>query len=374
MNWPPKTDTRVTDKRVGNLVGSFVLSYLTGVLMLGFLVYFAGIWNILANTRLLGLFIRGGIIKYHDNHAGFVGVPELKYYVMTQDPIDWRLVLIAAGIFFLFWGLRALQFHGIARFYGVEGTFGQHARAYLYGDGVNRILPFGVGDVATAKVLAEQGASLDRAARAVFLAKFFLILEIVVFATIGLYAVGWSLWLRQIFWALMILVVLYLFMRPGQGRVGPEVGYSPFRSARQAFTAVTQEPLLLLKLCLFSFLAFLLEYIAAYVMVMAFTFTNVLLNVDFSILLMGVLGSYVARLILFTPGGIGQFEWGFAVAIYIATDSLPDAATIAILVNVIRYSTGSLVWGAVVLLYGVETNLRSVLAIFTRTELQSART
>lgn len=72
--------------------------------------------------------------------------------------------------------------------------------------------------------------------------------------------------------------------------------------------------------------------------------------------------------------GIGQFEWGFAVAIYIATDSLPDAATIAILVNVIRYSTGSLMWGAVVLVYGVETNLRSVLAIFTRTELQSART
>ncbi len=63
---------------------------------------------------------------------------------------------------------------------------------------------------------------------------------------------------------------------------------------------------------------------------------------NFSVLLMGVVGGYIARLIPVTPGGIGQFEWGFAAALYVGGLGLPECVAIAILDNFIRYVTGTL--------------------------------
>jgi uncharacterized membrane protein YbhN (UPF0104 family) len=89
-------------------------------------------------------------------------------------------------------------------------------------------------------------------------------------------------------------------------------------------------------------LAFALEDIAAYLIAMAFTSTYVILKVDFSVLLMAVVASYIARLIPLTPGGIGQFEWGFATALYIGGVGLPECVAIAVLDNALRYVSGTL--------------------------------
>ncbi|MCK5652962.1 MAG: hypothetical protein KAJ42_16350, partial [Gemmatimonadetes bacterium] len=89
-------------------VGSYVISYILVLLLLGGLVYFAGVWNVLANTRLLDVFISSGIIGYHDLHLGIVeGVPDHKFFLYSQDPIDWRLVGVVAAFYFLFWGIKA---------------------------------------------------------------------------------------------------------------------------------------------------------------------------------------------------------------------------------------------------------------------------
>ncbi|MFQ5542175.1 MAG: hypothetical protein ACE5E2_05040, partial [Candidatus Binatia bacterium] len=49
-------------------------------LLLAALVYFAQIWEVLANTRLLDFLIRVGVIKYHDKMVGFIeGVADHKY-------------------------------------------------------------------------------------------------------------------------------------------------------------------------------------------------------------------------------------------------------------------------------------------------------
>ena len=99
--------------------------------------------------------------------------------------------------------------------------------------------------------------------------------------------------------------------------------------------------------------------IAAYVIANAFG-----MGVEFDVLIMGLVGAYIARLIPLSPGGIGQFEWGFAMALYLGGVGLPEAATIAILDNAIRYVSGTLILGSVLLRYGVETNLRAVLDLF----------
>ena len=43
-----------------------------------------------------------------------------------------RLVAVVAALYFLFWGVKAIQFHGIARFLGMKGGQRQHSRAYFW--------------------------------------------------------------------------------------------------------------------------------------------------------------------------------------------------------------------------------------------------
>jgi len=355
---------RSNRSRTGDLVGSFTLSYLVGALLLLSLVYFAGAWEVLANSRFLDFLIRVGVVKYHDKNTGFVeGVIDSKFYFTSQLPLDWLLVFVAAGIFLLFWGIKTLQFHGIARFYGIKGSLGQHGRAYLYGLGINRFFPFGVGDVATVAALNGQGNSRDRGAAVVFAGKLFIVFEIAVFAFIGLLLMGWTPWLAQVFWSLVILGILFLWMRSSRRTDTVVPRRTWLREAGGVVRSFASEPRVLAQLCILSLLAFALEDIAAYVIANAFG-----IGVNFSVLLMGVVGSYVARLIPLTPGGIGQFEWGFAAALYVGGVGAPEAATIAILDNVIRYAAGTVILGSVLLWYRVETNLRAVFALFTGAE------
>ena len=355
-------DLVVNRSYAANIVGGFCLSYLVGLVLLVSLVYSAGIWMVLANSRFLDFLIRVGVIQYHDKGSGWVeGVADSTFYYQSQLPIDWLLILVAAGIFLLFWGIKAVQFHGVARHYGIGGTMGEHGRAYLYGLGINRLFPFRIGEVATVAVLSGQGAPENRASAAVFASELFTLFEIAIFAFIGLLLMGWTPWLSQVFWSLVILSVLYLWMRNS----GPNVISHPAREwrkrARSTIRTFTKKPGILVRLSILSVIAFGLEDIAAYVIANAF-----LIGVDFSVLLMGIVGSYMARLIPLSPGGVGQFEWGFAAALYLGGVGLPEAATIAILDNLIRYVVGTFTLGSILLWYGVETDLRSVFSVFTR--------
>ena len=366
-------------RSAGDLIASLSLSYITGALVLGFLIYSGGVWNFLANTRLLDLLSRGGIVALTDADAGFfTGVPDLSLYVAARDPIDIGLVFLAMGIFLVFWGLKAYQFHDFTRFCGIDGTLGQDARIYLYGSGMNRLLPYNLGNAAVAAALQNRGASLESASMVVFLGEMFVALEIAVFAFIGLWVVGWTTWLSTMFWAMIIAGVAYSLMRPRFGipgrfrrwrgaRSGQEAVEKPesefLLPGRQVLRVLAQKPLVLLRLAVVSFLAFGLEDIAAYAIAQAFTSTHVILNADTSLILMAVVASYLARYFPFTPGGIGQFEWAFAAALYLGGIGLPEAVTIAVLDNVIRYVTGTLLLGGVMLGKGVDTSMRSALAL-----------
>lgn len=346
------------------LLGAFIISYLIAGTIYGLLIWAGSVWNQLANTRLLDLLFRGGIVQLTDADYGFIaGAPDTDLLVASRDPVDWLLILLAMGVFGLFWAIKSIQFHRLAEFVGIEGKAGEHARAYLYGLGLNRFLPFNVGNVGAASALVGQGATPEKAAQTVFLADLMVALEIAIFAGIGLFLVGFATWAGMLFYPVLILVVAYLVLY-GRRRHRGEVEVGAWTYARTSLRALAARPAEFTKLLLLSVIAFALEDIAAFMIAMAFTSHNVILHVETDVLLMAVVGSYIARYIALTPGGIGQFEWGFAAVLYIGGLGMPEAVTIAILDNVVRYVAGTFVWGGLLLGYGVDTDTRSVLERF----------
>jgi uncharacterized membrane protein YbhN (UPF0104 family) len=347
----------------GRRTGAFVLAYVLAAALLLGLLHAGGVWSVLANTRALDLLVRSGIVALTDADAGWVvGVPDLEQYLASQDPVDWGMLALASGVFCLYWAVKSLQFHLVSRFCGVEGEVGEHARAYLYGLGVSRMLPFDLGEVATADALEAGGAEPPRAARAVFLTHLLVVLEIVVFAAIGLVLVGLGGWFAMLFWGVVILGVAWYLVRPGRAGRGRYL-----TAVRRSVRAVASQPGFGARVVLLSLVAFLLEDVAAYVITQAFTSENVILNVDNKVLVMGLVAGYAARLICVTPGGIGQFEWAFAAALYAGGVGFPEAVTIAVLDNLVRYVTGTGVMLAMTVRYGSGTTLRRVLRRSTRT-------
>jgi uncharacterized membrane protein YbhN (UPF0104 family) len=339
------SDSLAEDRRRVDRIWSYTFSYLLGVGLLVALIWSSGVWNFLANTRLLSVLIDGGVVSYHDAQTGLIrGVPDLKYYLKSQDPVKWGLIEGAALLFLVFWIIKAVQFRTLCKLTGAGGTFSQDARFYFEGIGVGRFLPFNQGAVHLVRSMAVQGAPAEPVAQAIFLAEFFVVIEIVVYAAYGPYAMGWSVWLAQIFWSLVILGLCYLLARPN--RLYPEPSIVPLHKGdvKTVFRALSRRPIEFTKVTILSLIAFGLEDIGAYMIAMGFTSRHVILNVNFNILLMAIVASYIARLIPVTPGGIGQFEWGFAAGLYLGGVGWPECVTIACLDNFVRYTTGTILW------------------------------
>ncbi|MGH2758250.1 MAG: lysylphosphatidylglycerol synthase transmembrane domain-containing protein [Actinomycetota bacterium] len=345
------------------LTGPFVFSYLLAVVVVYALVVRAGGWNILAFSRLLTLLNRAGIVPFTDGDTSIISrAPALEFQFEAREPIDWLMLVLAIGGFLLIFLVKSVQFHSFARSVGIDGPFGSHARAFLYGDNVNRFFPFGLGNVATASALQGQGAPLDRAALAVFMTEIFSIIEIAVFTLLAWRLLGVTGWMSAIVWPVIILFVAYLFRRTAVRNRAE--GETTFRAAKSALSLLAQQPGRLAWLLLLSIAAFGLEVTAAYWIAQAFTSDFVLLNLEFQVVLVGILGGAIARRIPVSPGGIGQFEWGFSLSMYTVGAGFAAAGTVSIVVNLLRYVAGGIVFGALVFGKGVETNIGRVLELF----------
>src|SRR3954469_9836658 len=361
----PRARLRAAREAGHGLFWPFLLAYLVAVIAVEQLVSAGGGWNVLGITRLLYPLSQSGVIAVTDADEGFIhGLPDAKFYAYANDSVSWGLVALAALLFLIVWTLKSLQFHMLARFCGADGAYGQHARAYLYGRGINRIFPFDVGKVAAASALEGQGVPLERGAQIVWLAGLFIVFETVTYALYGLVSVGINKWLSMMAWPLIILAGSYIFVRARKGEGGGARVW--LRTARQGIRAVNTQPGLLIRLAVLSLLAFFLIEVAAYVISQAFTGAFVIINVAFKIVMMGVVGGYIARLITVTPGGLGQWEWGFATAVYAGGLGMPEAVSLAILVTLVRYITGGVLMTGLLLTRGVETDLPTVLDTYNQ--------
>ncbi len=379
-------DTSVADhdaaearpESAASFVSSIVLSYTAAALIVVWLIYAVDYWDFLAATRFLDFLIATGVVQFHDAKPSPFTIPNVGLFFASQHPLDYRVLALSALIFVGFTLIKAAQFSSIARAFGVKGSIGQHMRAYLYGDGIDRFLPYYVGSVGTAAALARQGASFERALSAMVVSHAFMTFEIAVFAVVGVFLVGWSTWLSQLVWPIVILGVAYFVMRAGRGSAASLVADDMYTSigrrtfvvgARSFRILAREEPGLLLKLCLLSVLAFLLLDLAVYLVVEGFNTPARLYTSEFAVLLLGVVGAYIARLIPITPGGIGQWELGFAAGFYVyGSDISFNLLLAAFLASLLRTLVGMLLVGIVVVFYGMPTDLRSVIRIFRGVE------
>ncbi|MCK5447987.1 MAG: flippase-like domain-containing protein [Gemmatimonadetes bacterium] len=361
MTSQPNSEHGASRRSLHDLVGSHAISWLLLAILLGTLVHFAGIWNVLANTRLLDLLISSGIIGYHDLHQGIVtGIPDHELYLFSQDPVDWRLVTLVAALYFLFWGIKALQFHGIARFLGMKGKQSEHTSASYYGVGFNILCPGKAGNAAVVSSCEAHGEDPGLAGTAVYTQELFVLFEVAVFALIGLVLNGWSTWLGQLFWAFAICAVAYLITRPAQIGGILVAGRATREDRKAVLRRLFDSPKVLVVLAVLSLFAFLIDDFTPYLISQAFTNDFVILNVSFAVIQMGVVAGYIARQVTLTPGGIGQWEWGFAAALYMGGVGLPEAATIAILESIMRHGTGLVLFSLVVLSRRARASARDV--------------
>ena len=351
-------------RRRRSLQGAFVFAYAFCLLLVGYGIYRGGVWNILANTRLLDTLIDAGLVAYTDQQMGIVeGLPDLELYLLAQTPIHWE-VLAFVGIFYaIFYLLKMVQFHTIARFYGLKGSLGSHARAYFYGQGLHRLLPYGAGDVAVVKALEGQGEDPRRASSVVHVQDMFVWFEITFFFLVGVVLTGWEMSFLQILWPAVFFGIFWYATR-GQ-RYTAESETPEARDAfRRVLRAFSTQPRLLVGLCVLSVFCFFVDDVTPYLTGQALTSGEVILHVPFLVIQGGVVAGYLASRIPITPGGIGQFEFGFGTALMMAGTGFATSMTIVLVDGLFRHGVPLLMFAVARVWHGIETNMSEVLARF----------
>jgi len=322
------------------LLAALALPWVACVTLLSFLAMAGGLWNLVANTRVLNLMIEGGVVRFHDKQIGPIdGVPELKYFIASQDPVAWPLLGLALVCMGVFWTLKGLQLGHLVRKAGIDGDSLDTFRMYFVSQSRDRWLPMRAGDQVIASELAAAGAEVSAQAAVVDNVRLIVIAELAFFSIVSLAFLGWTGWLEQAFWGLFILLVAYWATRSASGW---RMAIDYVGAAQRAFRPMTDKPLVFLGIFALSLVAFFAEHVGVYLLSQAFTSTHVIINIEFPVFLMALVAGNIARLIPVTPGGLGQFEWGFAMAIYLSGTGMPEAVTMAVLFAAMRYLGGGL--------------------------------
>jgi uncharacterized membrane protein YbhN (UPF0104 family) len=353
---------------------SFSVAYILGIAALVALVLAGGFWDVIAESRALSALIAAGVIPLSEDDPGLGGgVPSVQLWISSQEPVTWGLVLLAAALFIVVAVLKGVQFHAIARHQGIDGATGEHLRAFLYGNGVGRILPFRAGEAAWAAALeAQSGTDLTRASRVIAIFKGFLIFELVVFSLIGLMLSDILDWAASLAPPLLILLCAWLLMRAFSP--DPRGVAAKTRDMAEVVGELWREPHTMVRLVLLSLSAFFLVEFASYIVPQAFATPIVQIVQDElrtiiltpSVVIMAVVGGYVARLVPVTPGGVGQFEWGVTLVLVVNGLPLTAAVVVALVISAVRYAAGLILFLGMMLSYGIETSLRRVIAIMRR--------
>lgn len=351
------------------IAGPLTLAILLGVILLVVLIA-ADPWKFMAITRLLDVLIEAGFIQYHDAHPGFIaGVATPEHYYQSQEPINWGMVALAALVIVAYSCLKGLQFHVLARAYGSVGSLGQHLRAYFYGDGLDRFLPFNMGIIGATNALVGYGMPEDRAKSVVFLSRVATVFEVSAFAILGLILLEWTHWLSHIAYSAIALGVAWqLVSKAGYASVVPP----PLEFFRKAGTEVAAlaraRPALVVGLALLSLVAFGTMDLGAWVAMAAFDTVVTLIHVEPLVLMMSLVSAYIAaRLVPVTPGGIGQWELGFATLLVLGdTDISLPLLCIAVVVNLLRIATGLGLMALALRGASVPTSLSEVFRVFAR--------
>ncbi len=209
------------------------------------LIYVSGVWNFLANTRLLDLLIRVGVVEYHDAQTGFIkgdSGPRLLLEVAGSDSLgagrargsDLRRLLADQG--------RPVPRASLA--FRESPARSLSTRAPIWRASGSTVCSRTTRATSAWRRASRSRERLCRASRRrSSCSEIFIVFEIVVFAMFGLFVLGWSTWLGQTLLALPDPRVVLLprpFSAGGAGRrsLSGELEGDGRRGAR----AVSQAP------------------------------------------------------------------------------------------------------------------------------------
>jgi uncharacterized membrane protein YbhN (UPF0104 family) len=173
---------------------------------------------------------------------------------------------------------------------------------------------------------------------------------------------------NALLWAFIIALVAFLIIR--RSRTDAMSARQALEAARQTLVMLSSRPVRVLALLALSLISFLLLDVALWLVAAAYTSHNVILHIDHQILLLALVAGYLAKFVQITPGGMGQFEWAFASALYLSGGvGQPEAMIMALLIGGIRLVTGGATALVIGSLIGVETSFRRVMNVFRREPL-----
>jgi uncharacterized membrane protein (UPF0182 family)/uncharacterized membrane protein YbhN (UPF0104 family) len=346
-----------------DVVGVTALSLVLSIGLLVALVDLAGAWEVAANTRVLDLLLRGGLVQLTDMDAGYVaGVPDHELFLRSQDPLDWGMLVGAAALIAVAHVARALGAGSVAVATGAKGSRARGVRLPLYTQGLGQFLPFRMSDAATARALETDGNDESVARATVRASRLVQVGEVVIFAVVALLLVGMGAWIRAMGWSLVILLVAWLLTRPGTAADRRSERSRQWQAVRSTLGSLWRHPSRLAVVAGATLVALPLEELSAYLVVQGLTSEFVILGgLTPSILLMALVAGKTASLVPVTPGGIGQFEWGFTAALFTLGQGLAEAVTVTLVVVAVRYLTAALLVGGTAFGRGPGTRVRPAL-------------
>lgn len=305
-------------------------------------------WNVLANTRVLDLFVSLGIIQYSDQQLGIIeGLPELELWVRSQDPVEVWLLLAGLALYLAYWLVEARRFRASLELVGATVPRRKADRAFLFGAGYGRFLPFRVRDAAIELALEpsphdrEPHAPVDphhlRQGVAVF-EHSVLLFQIGLFAIVGFIIQGFAATVNQALPGLIILGAAFLAVRK-TGLMSPTWFKDFVHNSRH----LLRSPRAWSHVASWAVLSMLLDDIAPYLFAQALTSTHVIMGIPFITIQGAVLSGYIATRLRITPKGIGQYELAFAMSLNFAGVGMPEAVTIALVDSAARHLIGIII-------------------------------
>jgi len=242
-------------------------------------------------------------------------------YATSARPLSWTPFLLAIGLIVIAYRMRAHRQIMTGRFFGIDRDVPNQTHSFFFGRGMNVLFPYGPGDQATAQALVKNGADVEAATTTVFYYRIFEILACFSFMGLGLAITGWEGAGIPFLYCLILFFGLGLTIRPlGRGSRTSGGGYLDSLGIRRAFHALREigkDPRLVSKLYMISLGAMALEMLGLILLKNALSTGDIgygegeyflLEEMPFAAYFLAISVASLARIIPFTPGGMGIYE------------------------------------------------------------------